>query len=65
MAEDASTELPPHLRTMLEQVGEALGLGVGEAELRVRFSDGRVRWWEPSRVRVPPSKLEEPPRLRG
>jgi hypothetical protein len=50
-------ELRPDLRAQLEQVAEAIGLGVGQTELVTRYQDGRLKWWETRRVRVPASEL--------
>lgn len=53
----------PSLRVQLEDLADALAIAAGETELRLRFSDGRLRWFETSTVRWPPSKLE--PDLAG
>ena len=58
MGETPASELRPDLRGELERIAEALGLAVGETELVLRFDNGHLRWWTPSRIRVPASELE-------
>lgn len=56
--------LPKALRQLLEAVLREVGDRVGcdltrsHAEISFRLEDGRVRWIDPGRVRVPVSELE-------
>lgn len=52
-------QLRPGVRVQLEEIAAAIGLGVGEVDLRLRFSEGRLRWYETATVRSPPSRLDE------
>lgn len=49
------------LEAVLQEVGDRAGVDVtrGHATISVRLEDGRVRWIEPGRVRVPVSELEK------
>lgn len=60
-----SLQLRPDLRAQLEEIAVSIGLGVGETDLRLRFSEGRLRWFETATVRSPPSRLEELARGAG
>lgn len=48
------------LEQVLRDVGDRAGVDVrrGHATVTVRLEDGRVRWIEPGRIRVPVSELE-------
>jgi hypothetical protein len=59
VAATAGSGLHPNLRDMLEQVAEAIGLGVGHTRLELEFRDGRLTWYTPAHVRVPASRLDE------
>lgn len=55
----AGTGLPADLRAMLEQVAEAIGLGVGHTRLELEFRNGRLAWYTPYHVRLPASHLDD------
>jgi hypothetical protein len=46
-------------RGQLERIARALGLGDGRCRLLLEFQEGRLAWFEPSKVRQPASKLDE------
>lgn len=61
----AGIGLRSDLRAMLEQVAEAIGLGVGHTRLELDFRDGRLTSYTPAHVRVPASRLDELSRGAG